>query len=69
MFWIYVITLSLVSGFTSYSHTPLLRSRPFHHHVASWPWSSDDRTYSTRIKNLTQPKSSINWSFQGYFVW
>jgi len=34
MFWISVITLSLVDGFTSYSHTMLLRSRPFHQHKA-----------------------------------
>ena len=34
MLWISVITLSLVNGFTSYSHTMLLRSRPFHQHVA-----------------------------------
>jgi len=26
-----LITLSLVNRFTSYSHTLLLRSRPFHH--------------------------------------
>ena len=39
-FWISVITLSLVHGFTSYSHTVFLRSRPFH--LALWPWPSDD---------------------------
>jgi len=32
-FWISVITLSLVNGFTSYSHTMLLRSRPFQLHM------------------------------------
>ena len=42
-FWISVITLSLVNGFTSYSHTMLLRSRPFHQHVALWPRPSDYR--------------------------
>ena len=41
-FWISIISLSLVNGFTSYSHTMLLRSNPFHKHVASWPWPSDD---------------------------
>ena len=42
MFRFPLITFSLFNRFTSYSHTMLLRSRPFHHHVASWPWLSDD---------------------------
>jgi len=33
-FWISEMTLSLVNGFTSYSHTMLLRSRPFHQLIA-----------------------------------
>ena len=41
-FGISIITLSLVNGFTLYSHTMLLRSRPFHPHVVSSPWPSDD---------------------------
>ena len=41
-FWISVIMLSLVHGFTLYSHTMLLRSSPFHQHVASCPWPLDD---------------------------
>ena len=37
-----VITLSLVNGFTSYSHTMLLRSSSLHQHVVSWPWPLED---------------------------
>ena len=32
----------IFNWFTSYSHTMLLRSRHVHHHVASWPWPSDN---------------------------
>ena len=39
--WIFVITLWLVNGFISYSHTMLLRST-FSHFLALWDWPSDD---------------------------
>ena len=62
-----LITFSLVNWFTSYLQTLLLRSRPFHLHVASWPWPSDD--LDIQHCYLTICVKVLFFSYKLFIIW
>ena len=60
-------TFSLVNRLTSYSHTLLLRSRPFHQYVALWPWPSYD--LDIQHSSLTFCVNILFFSYNRFISW